>query len=111
MGQTLNEIAQVLKDSTHRRKPVAERILDVKAHLIYAFNGTGKTRLSQEFKDLINSKLGSENDELSAHKIIYYNAFTEDLFYWVMIALRPNLLPKVIGSFYGFWKKRGKIQT
>ena len=42
--------------------------------LLFAYNGTGKTRLSMEFKDL--GKNGAERDTL------YYNAFTEDLFYW-----------------------------
>lgn len=59
------------------------RAADKKVQLIYAFNGTGKTRLSCAFKDLIapKSKDGDEN-ELSRNKILYYNAFTEDLFYW-----------------------------
>jgi hypothetical protein len=42
--------------------------------LLYAHNGTGKTRLSTAFKDL--GKNGDERDTL------YFNAFTEDLFYW-----------------------------
>lgn len=42
--------------------------------LLYAYNGTGKTRLSTAFKDL--GKQGEEGDTL------YFNAFTEDLFYW-----------------------------
>jgi hypothetical protein len=42
--------------------------------LLYAYNGTGKTRLSSAFKDL--GKAGGERDTL------YFNAFTEDLFYW-----------------------------
>ena len=42
--------------------------------LLYAYNGTGKTRLSTAFKDL--GKQGEERDTL------YFNAFTEDLFYW-----------------------------
>lgn len=42
--------------------------------LIYAFNGTGKTRLSMAFKEL--GKNGDERDTL------YFNAFTEDLFAW-----------------------------
>lgn len=44
MGQTLTEIAQTLKDANK------------KVQLIYAFNGTGKTRLSREFKRLIAPK-------------------------------------------------------
>ena len=68
MGKTLEKIAQELKDSSK------------KVQLIYAFNGVGKTRLSRIFKDLVSSK--QEDDEKTRSKIIYYNAFTEDLFYW-----------------------------
>lgn len=71
MGQTLAEIAQTLKDTNK------------KVQLIYAFNGTGKTRLSREFKELIAPKdAKAEEQEESKTKILYYNAFTEDLFYW-----------------------------
>ena len=42
--------------------------------LLYAYNGTGKTRLSTAFKDL-----GKQGD---AHDTLYFNAFTEDLFFW-----------------------------
>ncbi|MBC5622368.1 AAA family ATPase [Butyricimonas hominis] len=42
--------------------------------LIYAYNGTGKTRLSIEFKNKgKNEKMGDT---------LYFNAFTEDLFHW-----------------------------
>lgn len=58
-----------------------------KTQLIYAFNGSGKTRLSRAFKDLLDPKEESGerevgNSELAHKKILYYNAFTEDLFYW-----------------------------
>ena len=69
MGKTLSEIAQQLRDS------------EKKVQLIYAFNGVGKTRLSREFKELI-AKTDSEEDGDSKNKVLYYNAFTEDLFYW-----------------------------
>lgn len=70
---TLAEIAQQLKGANK------------KVQLIYAFNGTGKTRLSREFKQLFAPR--DEGDvvdqsELSRNKFLYYNAFTEDLFYW-----------------------------
>lgn len=71
MGKTLTKIAEQLKH------------VDKKVQLIYAFNGSGKTRLSREFKNLIASK--AEEDEEAEDfgtKILYYNAFTEDLFYW-----------------------------
>lgn len=50
-------------------------VLDVKkCVLLYAYNGTGKTRLSMAFKDI--GKHGDARDTL------YFNAFTEDLFSW-----------------------------
>ena len=65
---TLEEIAEELISSNK------------KLHLIYAFNATGKTRLSTILKDKLNE---SENDEESKiKKILYFNAFTEDLFTW-----------------------------
>lgn len=72
MGKSLNEIAQQLKNN------------DKKVQFIYAFNGNGKTRLSKEFRLLVTSKNDPETDEteLASKKMIYYNAFTEDLFYW-----------------------------
>lgn len=71
MGQSLIEIAQTLRDTNK------------KVQLIYAFNGVGKTRLSRKFKELIDPK-ETEGEVLvqSYHKVLYYNAFTEDLFYW-----------------------------
>jgi hypothetical protein len=62
----------------HKTKAVAKKDTDVKVQLIYAFNSTGKTRLSREFKDLIMPN----NTNLAQRNILYYNAFTEDLFYW-----------------------------
>ena len=50
-----------------------------KVSLIYAFNATGKTRLSLEFKKLITPET---DDEASPMHVLYFNAFTEDLFYW-----------------------------
>lgn len=44
--------------------------------LLYAYNGTGKTRLSMEFKDAGKRKNKGQSDTL------YFNAFTEDLFSW-----------------------------
>jgi hypothetical protein len=77
MGKTLTEIAKDL------------RTANKKVQLIYAFNGTGKTRLSREFKQLIAPRAddnGGDDEadlsELTGKKILYYNAFTEDLFYW-----------------------------
>lgn len=51
-------------------KTVAEEIKSSAKNikLIYAFNGTGKTRLSMEFKELIQP---SNNSEQDLKKIIY----------------------------------------
>ena len=72
MGKTLTEIAQTLIDAKK------------KVQLNYAFNGEGKTRLSREFKELVAHK--TEGDEAAEEekpiKVLFYNAFTEDLFYW-----------------------------
>ena len=42
--------------------------------LLYAYNGTGKTRLSAAFKDIAK--------QAGAPDTLYFNAFTEDLFSW-----------------------------
>jgi len=60
----LLELAQHLRAELQSKKFV----------LLYAYNGTGKTRLSVAFKDL--GKNGDQRDTL------YFNAFTEDLFSW-----------------------------
>lgn len=92
MSKTLTEIAQQLSTPTTINKTVAIKTQEVheskpvpKVQLIYAFNGTGKTRLSREFKQLISPKTDGDEAaplELTRNKILYYNAFTEDLFYW-----------------------------
>ena len=73
MSTTLTDVAQQLKDAGK------------KVQLIYAFNGSGKTRLSRAFKEPISPKAEGEEaqaSELAEKKVLYYSAFTEDLFYW-----------------------------
>ncbi|EAD2624999.1 AAA family ATPase [Listeria monocytogenes] len=86
MGASLTEIAQTLKDAKHKTKAKGASESDVKVQLIYAFNGTGKTRLSREFKSLLPTKLDGDTElelsEVVSKNYLYYNAFTEDLFYW-----------------------------
>ncbi len=60
---TLEEVATKLRNSTK------------KVQLIFAHNGTGKTRLSRAFKEY------EENGEKKSDTL-YFNAFTEDLFHW-----------------------------
>lgn len=59
---TLENIAKTIKEAE-------ESIV-----LIYAFNATGKTRLSMTYKDITK-----ENNQ---HTGVYYNAFSEDIFVW-----------------------------
>ncbi|TMV12608.1 AAA family ATPase [Arenibacterium halophilum] len=49
--------------------------------LIYAYNRTGKTRLSMEFKDAGKRKHKTKNPT-GTPDTLYFNAFTEDLFVW-----------------------------
>ena len=62
--KTLRKLAERLRDDLNNGDFV----------LLYAYNGTGKTRLSVEFKN--RGKKGDKRDTL------YFNAFTEDLFSW-----------------------------
>lgn len=100
-GKSLNEIAEKLKNTNK------------KVQLIYAFNGTGKTRLSREFKELIAPKVYHEDHGgfERGNKILYYNAFTEDLFYWDNdLDLDSELKLKIHPNSFTDWilKKQGK---
>lgn len=67
---TLPAFGNLMELAAHLRQELTNK----KFVLLYAYNGTGKTRLSTTFKDL-----GKVNDEPDT---LYFNAFTEDLFYW-----------------------------
>lgn len=60
----LNALAEHLRGELKNKKHI----------LLYAYNGTGKTRLSMSFKDI-----GKQDN---ARDTLYFNAFTEDLFTW-----------------------------
>lgn len=101
MGKTLTNIAQQLISA------------DKKVQLIYAFNGTGKTRLSGKFKQLVESEaddqdnIESDDSRFSPTNILYYNAFTEDLFYWdnsLTFDAGPKL--KIQPNFFTQWVLR-----
>ena len=68
---TLNKLVAKLRDDLKTTDTV----------LLYAFNRTGKTRLSMSFKDRGKKDADGPNT-------LYFNAFTEDLFTW------DNDLPK-----------------
>ncbi len=95
MGQSLIQISETLKNA------------DKKAQLIYAFNGTGKTRLSREFRLLVAPKAMADEEDTGI-KVLYYNAFTEDLFYWDndldadvnrKLLIRPNGFTNMVLEF------------
>jgi hypothetical protein len=64
--QNLRKLVTRLRDDLNDKELV----------LLYAYNRTGKTRLSMDFKDRGKSNNGGKPDTL------YFNAFTEDLFTW-----------------------------
>lgn len=72
---TLEEVAQHFrKDLTGDHRPMKDLVL------FFAHNGTGKTRLSMDFK-----QAGKEFDaegNVTNRDTLYFNAFTEDLFSW-----------------------------
>lgn len=60
--------------AAHLRTLLAPEQGNKKCVLLYAYNGTGKARLSMAFKGI--GRVGDARDTL------YFNAFTEDLFSW-----------------------------
>lgn len=93
----LPSLAAHLRTELDGRKE--QRIEGKKYILLYAFNGTGKTRLSMAFKDVGKRKVispvididGTEVYDVDGSKVVeeeierdtlYFNAFTEDLFSW-----------------------------
>lgn len=63
--KSLNRLVQRLRDDLRNGQDFV---------LIYAYNSTGKTRLSMAFKDA-----GKRNEKRDT---LYFNAYTEDLFSW-----------------------------
>ena len=64
---TLRKLVTRLRDDLNNNN-------NTKYVLLFAYNGTGNTRLSMEFKDA-GKKDGSRDT-------LYFNAYTEDLFHW-----------------------------
>lgn len=74
--------------------------------LIYAFNATGKTRLSVAYKNF--TKEANEGNHIG----VYYNAFSEDLFVWENdeendnANIRLNLLFSSLSQFHSFFEEK-----
>ena len=77
----LSQIARLIKDAS-------ENIF-----LIYAFNATGKTRLSVEYKNVAKNEDGHQTG-------VYYNAFSEDLFVWDNEHIRLNVVSSSLNQYH-----------
>lgn len=67
---TIKDIAEYFRMLSDEKKYI----------VLFAYNGTGKTRLSAEFKSLGQQLIGDTGEKTA--DTLYYNAFTEDLFNW-----------------------------
>lgn len=61
--------------------------------LIYAFNSTGKTKLSVEYKNITRKENGR-------HSGVYYNAYSEDLFRWDNENMRLEILKSSLNPYF-----------
>ena len=66
----LNALAEHLRRELESKKFI----------LLYAYNGTGKTRVCTVFKNL--GKVVNADGDIEKRDTLYFNAFTEDLFTW-----------------------------
>jgi hypothetical protein len=81
MDFVLKRIGYTQFDTIQDIAEYSRMLLEEKKYIIlFAYNGTGKTRLSVEFKSLGQQLIGGTGEKTA--DTLYYNAFTEDLFYW-----------------------------
>ncbi|MCS4292616.1 hypothetical protein M2375_000822 [Comamonas sp. BIGb0152] len=81
--QSLRTLVTRLRDDLNQRETESEKKVVNKPAtilLLYAYNRTGKTRLSMEFKDA--GKRRNKKNPNGNPDTLYFNAFTEDLFTW-----------------------------
>ncbi|MDM1398827.1 AAA family ATPase [Myroides odoratimimus] len=111
MSQTLEQIAETLIKATSEEGKKLR-----KTQVVYAFNGTGKTRLSRVFKEKVDPK--DQRTEDYKIKTLYYNAYTEDLFFWDndldtdtnrRLLVRPNGFTELALSFLKDENQDGNI--
>lgn len=88
--QDLRRLVTKLRDDLNNKELI----------LLYAFNRTGKTRLSMDFKER------GKRDNSGSADTLYFNAFTEDLFTWendiendTARGLKVNYLSKFFDGF------------
>lgn len=87
----LSQIATQIKDAS-------ENIF-----LIYAFNSTGKTRLSVEYKETARNADGHQTG-------VYYNAFSEDLFVWDNEHTKLNIVPSSLNQYHSQLNERDVME-
>lgn len=75
----MSEVKKYANLSTLAKKLRAD-LAGVELILLYAYNRTGKTRLSMEFKDA--GKRRTRSNPQGIADTLYFNAYTEDLFTW-----------------------------
>ncbi len=75
----MSEIKKYANLSTLARK-LRSDLAGVELILLYAYNRTGKTRLSMEFKG--EGKRKTRSNPQGIADTLYFNAYTEDLFTW-----------------------------
>ena len=78
-----------VKEIAHELKELKENLI-----LLYAFNATGKTRLSVEYKNI------TKNSDDGSHIGVYYNAFSEDLFVWNNDRLELEIKPSSLNGLH-----------
>ena len=78
MANPIQSFGSLTALAQHLRQQIGDT--GKKITLIFAHNGTGKTRLSMEFKE--QGKVRDEDGKVTARDTLYFNAFTEDLFRW-----------------------------
>ena len=87
----LSQIAKQIKDAS-------ENIF-----LIYAFNSTGKTRLSIEYKEAARNTDGRQTG-------VYYNAFSEDLFVWDNEHTKLDIVPSSLNQYHSQLNERDVME-
>ncbi|EGR4140681.1 anticodon nuclease, partial [Vibrio cholerae] len=93
MFSDLGKVSEKFRDVFENGVPRGKKTQTVNQILVFAYNGTGKTRLSMAFKelgkDVITRPANVMDDvttplevEETTRDTLYFNAFTEDLFSW-----------------------------
>ncbi|MBK9495531.1 MAG: anticodon nuclease [Xanthomonadales bacterium] len=81
--QSLRTLVTRLRDDLNQRETESQKKVVNKPAttvLLYAYNRTGKTRLSMEFKN--EGKRKKKKNPNGTPDTLYFNAYTEDLFTW-----------------------------